>query len=579
MPHRTRTRSLAAVLAAALVAVTTAALPESRPAAAAPPPLPSELRKVPADAALFAYVDFETVWNSKLGDTLRAAKAKEIETALGKLKTEAGITPDMVKSVVVFLPMLKQPGDFESPVFVVTFSKPYDRAAVVAGLKKNKDSDDEVREIEPGVYGLFNAPPKTPKPPEGAEKGNEAKKDDKAAEPQLTFSLADPKQIMIVGKGSRKYLKDQPPNADGPIAPAIRAAADGMTAAGGINFANLPDEIRGEDIPAEVRPFKALFTSDAAIATAKLSGDAVKLDVRFRSTDKGKVAEAEKALGAGRTLLSLAISAGLAELEKAKGEEEKAVIPLVKAAAEVVRSIKITLESDEAIASATVKTDLPYGPLAQSVFGGGPGRATDASNRARTQNNLKQVGLALHNYHDIHGVFPPAAVLGRKGKKLLSWRVEILPYVEQEALYKQFRLDEPWDSEHNKAVMEKHPMPNVFMLHGVNKEGDKVTYLQAPVGKDTIFDPIQGTRIQSITDGTSNTILAVFGTKAVPWTKPDDLEINPKVDPRTLLNFNETGTSVLFADGSVRFLSKTIAEDVLKAMLTKSGGEVISNDD
>jgi len=543
---------------------------------------------VPADAALFAYVDFETVWKSKLGDTARSAKAKEIEQALTKLKTETGLTPDMVKTVVVFMPMLKQPGDFQSPVFVVTFSKPYDKAAVVAGLKKSLDTNDELKEVEPGVYGVFNTPrtepPAVKKDATKAEKEGgdkkEAKKDEKAkpAEPEFTFSFADPKQIVVCGKGCAKYLKDQPADATGPITPAIRAAADGMTAAAGVNFANLPDEIRGEDIPAEVRPFKALFTSDAAIVTAKMTGDTVKLDVRFRSTDKGKVAEAEKALGAGVTLLSLAVSAGTAELEKSQAPDQKAVLPLVQAAGEIVKTAKITLESNEAVATATAKTDLPFAPFLQLVFGGGPGRVAEASARARTQNNLKQVGLALHNYHDVNGSFPPAAILGKKGKKMLSWRVEILPYVDQDQLYKQFHLDEPWDSEHNKAVLDKHPMPNVYMLEGVNKKGDKETYLQAPIGKDTIFDPIQGTKLTSITDGTSNTILVVFGTKAVPWTKPDDLEIDPKADPRTLLNFNDNGTSVLFADGSVRFLSKSIAE-ALKALLTKSGGEVVSPDD
>lgn len=586
MTRLLRRRSLAAVLAAALVAVTLATLPGSRPVAAAAPPLPSELRKVPADAALFAYVDFETVWKSKLGETLRSAKAKQIEEGLAELKKATGITPDMVKSVVVFMPMLKQPGDFESPVFVITFSKPYDKAAALAGLKKTVGSSEEVRELEPGVYGLFDAPRKeAPKPVAKDEKDvekkdskKEAKDDKKVEEPQFTFSFADPKQIMICGKGCRKYLKDQPADAEGPITPAIRAAADGMTSAAGINFANLPDEIRGEDIPPEVRPFKALFTSDAAILTGKLTGETLKLEARFRSTDKGKVAEAEKALGAAHTLLSFAIAAATADLEKSKNAEEKAMLPLVQTAAEIVKGGKITLESNEAVATITAKTDLPFGQLVQMVFGG-PGRVADASARAMTQNNLKQIGLALHNYHDTHGAFPPAAIVGKKGKKLLSWRVEILPYIEQDALYRAFRMDEPWDSDHNKALFEKHAMPPVFMLHGVNKPGDKVTYLQAPLGKDTIFDPIQGIKITSITDGTSNTILAVYGKTAVPWTKPDDLEIDPKVDPRTLLNFNENGTSVLFADGSVRFLSKTITEETLKAMLTKSGGEVYSNDD
>ena len=75
-------------------------------------------------------------------------------------------------------------------------------------------------------------------------------------------------------------------------------------------------------------------------------------------------------------------------------------------------------------------------------------------NAARTVciNNLKQIGLAMHNYHDRHKSLPSAYTVDKAGKPLLSWRVLILPYLDQEALYKEFHLDEPWDSEHNKPL-------------------------------------------------------------------------------------------------------------------------------
>jgi hypothetical protein len=90
----------------------------------------------------------------------------------------------------------------------------------------------------------------------------------------------------------------------------------------------------------------------------------------------------------------------------------------------------------------------------------------NAEDRKKSENNLKQLALAMHNYHDVNGRFPPAASRGADDKPLLSWRVMILPYLEQEALYKEFNMDEPWDSEQNKKLLAK--MPDIYVpLNGV----------------------------------------------------------------------------------------------------------------
>src|SRR5439155_24728912 len=130
--------------------------------------------------------------------------------------------------------------------------------------------------------------------------------------------------------------------ADGPLTPAIKAAAEGMTGVLGLNFANMPDEIRGEDVPAEVRPFQPLLKSDAAILTGKLAGDELKLEMRFRSSDKARVNEAEKSLAAGLTLLQTLQAVGVEQLAKSKKDEEKALLPLLKEAGEFLRRAKIS---------------------------------------------------------------------------------------------------------------------------------------------------------------------------------------------------------------------------------------------
>ncbi len=552
------------VAAAAALATLLAVGPAPRPAAAEPPALPPGLKKVPADAALFAHVDVAAVWNSKIGETVRAAKARELERALGEVKKRTGLTPDMVKTFTLVYPQLKSPFDFQSPVFYITFNKPYDRAKVVEALKKVAAEDKaELKEAEPGVYDLI------------ADRVDRSGQ--KVTEPDFTFAFTDLTAVTIAGKGRRGVLKNTPVAADGPLAPAIKAAADGATAVLGVNFAGLPDEIRGDDVPAEVRPFQPLFRSDAMIATGQLDGDTLKLAVRFRNQEKAKTMEAEKSLAAGTTLLQTLLSVGIKELEKSKQEEQKAFLPLAKETVEILRHVKVSADDNEAVATAAVKTDLPFAPLLQQAFGG-KGAMTAASERARAQNNLKQIGLALHNYHDVYNGFPPAALVDKKGKPMLSWRVLILPFVEQDALYKEFHLDEPWDSEHNKKVLEKHPMPPVFVLPGVTKEGEKTTHFQVFVGNGALFDPIQTTKIQSVTDGTSNTVMVATAAKAVPWTKPDDIPFDPKAEVKPLLLMQGNGCNIGMADGSVRFVSKSVSEEVLKAVITKAGGEVVGPD-
>jgi Protein of unknown function (DUF1559) len=197
---------------------------------------------------------------------------------------------------------------------------------------------------------------------------------------------------------------------------------------------------------------------------------------------------------------------------------------------------------------------------------------------AEATNNLKQFGLALHGYHDANGHFPPAAFTDARKRRLLSWRVHLLPYLEQQELYKQFKLDEPWDSPHNKKLIGK--MPKVFISRAADPKlaaAGKTVYL-APIGLNTIFPGTATVKITEVTDGTSNTVLLVEGddSRAVIWTKPDDLEFNPKIPAKGLRNHRGKGYLLLFADGSVHFLSSSVTPEVLRTIFTRNGGEVVN---
>jgi hypothetical protein len=201
-----------------------------------------------------------------------------------------------------------------------------------------------------------------------------------------------------------------------------------------------------------------------------------------------------------------------------------------------------------------------------------------AAGRAQSANNLKQMGLAMHNYVDTFKSLPAHASFDKDGKPLLSWRVHILPFVEGQELYKEFHLDEPWDSEHNKQLIAR--MPPIYRSPLSKAGAGKTTYL-VPVGKHALFGGKKGLNFpRDVPDGTSNTIMVVETNDgdAVIWTKPADYKVDVE-NPRTgLLRPGAKGFHVGMADGSVRFISSQISLETLRAAFTRDGGEVLGND-
>jgi len=192
-------------------------------------------------------------------------------------------------------------------------------------------------------------------------------------------------------------------------------------------------------------------------------------------------------------------------------------------------------------------------------------------------NDLKQIALAVHNYHDANGQLPMTNIRDKNGKPLLSWRVAILPYIEQEALYKQFKLDEPWDSENNKKLIEKMPRTYYGTDAALNAAG-KTVYL-VPAGKQTLSPPDgEKQTLQGIADGTPNTILAAAAApeQAVAWSKPADLPFDPKEPLKGLVRPGQDAIEVVMADGSMRRLSTRIEPKTFVALVTPMGGETFT---
>ena len=206
--------------------------------------------------------------------------------------------------------------------------------------------------------------------------------------------------------------------------------------------------------------------------------------------------------------------------------------------------------------------------------------AAEAPMRLAAQNNLKEIMLGLLNFHDTNGALP-AGIADKTGKPGLSWRVALLPYIEQTPLFQQFKLDEPWDSEANKKLIDK--MPAVYAPPRQSTNG--YTFYRGFTGPNTWLplqqqsarpgELLRGVRLTNITDGTSNTILVAEAFDPVIWTKPDELVFAPNSVPR-LGGVFQSGFVVGFADGSVRLIRNGISPKTMFAAIGINYGMVVN---
>jgi hypothetical protein len=231
-----------------------------------------------------------------------------------------------------------------------------------------------------------------------------------------------------------------------------------------------------------------------------------------------------------------------------------------------------------------------YGPMALLIWDGSRMRI---SYRLQTTNHMKEIGLAFHSYLDEHKRLPPAAVCDAAGRPLLSWRVMLLPYLEQQKLFGEFKLDEPWNSDHNIKLLGR--MPSVYTVDYRAAPKPHTTFFQVIVGPGTPFESGLIRQLPgSFPDGTSNTILVVDAAEAVPWTKPEDLIYDPgmplppiganisveRFGLRELFGWGslrKKGAMALLADASVRRIDN-VGEETLRRAIVRNDGKELGPD-
>jgi hypothetical protein len=213
--------------------------------------------------------------------------------------------------------------------------------------------------------------------------------------------------------------------------------------------------------------------------------------------------------------------------------------------------------------------------------------------------NLGGVRHAMYGYQGSHGGLPPAILYGKDGTPLHSWRVLLLPFIEEEALFNEFRLDEPWDSPHNRALLPRMPRSYAAPGSKASRIPPYHTALHVFVGKGTAFEersgpmgtvgseqgtvgsfkPAIGLKIpDDFPDGTENTLLFVEAGEPVPWTKPQELPYDPDRPLPELQGLFRAGFRACTVAGPYRFIRKDTPEETLRALISRNGGDNLGLD-
>jgi len=503
--------------------------------------LPADLAKVPSDGLLVVSGRLQELWASDFLRSVRDKMKAELKEGTQAFEQLFRLQLDQVERFTIVL--LDEPRAQQQPLMFVRTTKPYELDKLLAVGKK----------AEAKKY-----------------KGETLYVADKST---AAFFPLD-KQTLVYSESAdalQALIDHEQPKTPGPLAGALRLAAGKHSLVFGVNVKMVNDTIGGM-LPGEVEPFRPLLEASAATLTADI-GAQTRVTSTLHFTDEKAAKAAVKPSEEGLTMLRGGLERGIEFLQSDKEAAE--MIKLLRQFEGALKAAQIEQKGETLTASVHTKLDLaPAGvALLEAVQ-----KVRSSASRQVSSNNLRQIAIAMHAYHDTNRGLPPQASYDKNGKPLLSWRVLILPYIEQQNLYMQFHLDEPWDSEHNKKLLDK--MPKIYASpHDESTSKEHTTYYQGFVGKGAFFEGKQGLRFSDFTDGTSNTIMIVEAAKAVPWSKPEDIPFDPAKELPNLIRNGANGFQAALCDGSVRLISAKIKPETLKNLIIRNDGNVIDFND
>jgi hypothetical protein len=475
------------------------------------------------------------------------------------IKAGTGIELEQIEQLVVLLPRPEK-GLIYQAGGIVRFRAPIvDKALVARWLKPLEIG--ELSDVAHAGKTYWTAP--------GARQMAAHAPDAKT----LVFANEECLKAMIDGSGRRGGLVERL---------AAVSADDDLSLVAEIEptrkpLANLLEYVRGDAATPVIFTSEIAARLKAATIALRLRGD-VRFHAALEATDDKAAELVHDLLRGGGGMLKLAAisSPKLVKANAQGGIVQQWQLRLTgEAIDQVVSGLKISREKNSVLANFAA----PPG-FSRSIA-----KLVIATSTAQAANNLRQLGLAMHNHHDVYNALPAHASYSKEGKPLLSWRVHLLPFIEGQDLYKQFHLDEPWDSPHNKKLIER--MPAGFRSPGRVLAAGKTCYL-LPVGGDEKYRPIfaeKPKRMQNgapigngfgvVTDGLSNTLMIVEAApdRAVIWTKPDDWEFDPKEPKKGLFGMRKGFFLGTRGDASVRAFPEVADDRSLRCFVGRSDGE------
>lgn len=288
---------------------------------------------------------------------------------------------------------------------------------------------------------------------------------------------------------------------------------------------------------------------------------------------------AESLVGDSRVLLSKLRGVVFQGQDSLLVDSEAVKNPMVKYLNELesmLEGTKIVQSNSQVRLSMTSKNGLTA--RLASMSGISSKAIASAQTRRRSANNLKLLGLAMLNYESTFKRLPAAMQIGPMDVPH-SWRVTVLPFLEQSKLYDKYQMAEAWDSQANADILKQ--MPEVFGDPATGETGFRVLVSPNQRAGGALFssEPARsGPKMAEIIDGTSNTICIVESVNTVPWTKPEGILFDPSGEPLQVSDINPKGFNVVFVDCSVRFIPPNIAPEFLKGIISKNGGEIVETD-
>jgi hypothetical protein len=512
-------------------------------------PAETALAAVPTDAFLFVSVRVSKLWDNPAARPLRDWYAAQKEAPF---ETVIGLQPADIDRVTLFKSSWN-PDEGSASIVLISTRKPYNEATILKALGADKMKPQLWRQTTRRVFdinGHF----------------------------RFVVFLDDRTLLFLPKTGDEKsisvnllaqFIVRKP---DGPLAAALAAASNhdfavGVDMRGVEEFANLIQAHRSK----EVIPFLALLKAKTVMLT-------VDVDKTARGQFTLVFPDAESAKRAGPVLEEgIKFLDGFIRKESEHERDEYGKV-LSEWAMKALKSAKVTTLGANVIATGEV----PFADDLAKLVAVLPKQFGVFRDEADAINNLKQLALGMHNFESAFAILPGDVVPFGDKLNAWSWRVQLLPFIEYDNLYKQLDLQKPWDDPANRKVLEAAEMPKVLELPGrpAPKNHTYFRILSLPKnakGTDRPFfkEGARGPKFTEVTDGLSNTFMIVEAEEPVLWYKPDVLAYDGKLPLPKLGAKDADRFLAAFGDGSVRsFKPSKLGEKTIRAMITIQGGEV-----